>query len=356
MKKLILLVLILASFAHAEPKRGLDPLGLAKQDAKIIANQIDSDSAIGFLDVTFGDPYPNLQKIVATGKVSAVRVHLGDGTPMNHGCTDKLRDLQYLKKGAKRFKQFCDSHSNIECFISPWLEHGCKDKALVERWYDVLRTNAPAMRYVCSAYLGYCPSNVIIEKHGNTVSAPITSNDGASVYDSNTVQYRNSGSLLTLAWSNCDNGRTTGEKTFAPISKRVDWCNRFDYIQKVRLMRPPAPMPNVPGCKPFTGKELLKTNAEYYGKEKDDGRGNKPLLILPKQYSRISIQRLDGQEVACAKYYGPFSGGGYRHYVGSCSGDNPIQLMGKLTSEWGLAKAGNQCWYFNAIRRQGYYH
>ena len=354
---LIVLTLSFQGSVHAEPIRGLDLLGVAMMRAEVVAKEIDPNSALGFLDVTFGDPYPKLKKILDTGKIVAVRGHLGDGTVNGHICSNDERNLALLSPRAKKFAAFMSQYPNIKQYISPWLEHGCADPKLVNSWYDQLRKDAPQATLVCSAFRGYCPPNVLKDIHGNTGQGDVTSNDGASLFDADSVQYRNSGKVLTLGWTNCMNGRVTGEKSapLVPI-KRVDWCEEGDIKQAVKLMREPQAKPSVPGCVDISQKEILKTNAEYYGKGKDDGRGNKPMFITKNIYKRLSIQNLKGKEVGCMNYYGPFIDGRQRHYVGNCSKQTPIQLMDALGSEWGLMKAGKQCWYYNAIRREGSFH
>jgi len=355
--RLILLLAFICSSAVADPMYGHDVIILGGQ-SKNALSQIGEGRAIGFLDIL--NPYPNLEFLWNKKHPQAFRGHLIDGTVNGHACSGNATNLPMIRKAARKFQAFCDG-KNTKCFVSPVLEHGCKNKALVDKWFAILRKEAPRMQYVCSALNAYCPSNVLIEKHGNKTKADIVSNDGNSIYDGDTYTRTSNGmikdmqgSVITFAWSNCDNGRTTGEKVFVPISNRVNWCKPEDYQQKEKLLGLPDNMPSIEGCKPFKGKELLKTNAEYYGKT-DDGRGNKPLLILNKNYGRISIQKLDGKEVACAKYYGPFSGGGFRHYVGSCSGENPVELLKDFGGEWGLAKAGGKCWLVNAVRRQGFF-
>lgn len=370
MKKLLFVLLFLISCGPKEylpsptefktvplPTYGEDDLGLAKLNAADIRDNIDSGTALGWLEDTFGDAHPKAKKILDSDKIIKVRVHLGDGTVSNHGCTSKQKDLVLLNKKAKSLKKFSASYTNTQWYASPFLEHGCKDQNLVESWFKLLRNTLPTFKMVCSTYGGYCPSDVIPEKHGNNISGKILSNDGQSLYDSNSPKYRLAGDDIVFGWTNCKNGRTTGEDSFTPISKRVDWCTKDETLQTIRLLRAPEPMPNIAGCTSITAPETLKNNSEFYGKDKDDGRGNKPLLILKNKYSRISVRRIsDNKEVGCFKYYAPYSGGGYRHYMGNCSGQTPVKLMNQLGGEWGKAVSGNKCWLINAIRRQGTFH
>lgn len=339
-----------------EGKQGLDILGLAKHDANMIAQEIDNGTAIGYLDSTFGNPYPNLGALLASGKVPAIRGHLRDFTCYRGGrCPSgypSASDPRPVEEAAKRLSRFLGTHSGVTCYVSPALEHDVKDRKIVEKWYAILKRVVPSCIPVCSAFTGYCPSGVLVERHGNSGRADLRSNDGDSLFDSNSAAYRTSGRVLTFGWIPEFNGRVSGEKEFIAPLKRINWAGRDLVRQAVRVMRKPEPQP-VTKCKQIKAPELFKTNAEYYGKAKDDGRGNKGLWITSKAYPRIDIVALEGRSVGCLKYFGPFSGGGYRHYVGTCSGETPVGLMDKLGSEWGLLKAGGSCWLFNAIRRQG---
>lgn len=344
--------------AFAEGLQGLDVLILPKQNAKMIADEMDYDSAFGVLDIpSAGDYVPNLRTILESGKVVAVRTHLKDFTVYRSGRgTDSQFDTSFVGPRAKKFKNLMDHFPGIKPYCSPALEHDVKDKRTVSKWYEILRRVYPNCTPVCSAFTGFCPDGVLREKHGNTGTADIRSNDGDSLFDSNSVNFRVSGKYLSLGWFPECNGRVSGEKQYpGPPATRINWATRALVRQAVRVMRPMTPAPVVPGCEMIKAPDLFKTNAEYYGKGKDDGRGNKGLFIVHSKYPRIGIDSLFSSSVGCLKYYGPFDGGGYRHYVGHCSGQTPVELMDQLRSEWGLLRAGSKCWVFNAIRRMGYY-
>lgn len=343
--------------AVAEGKQGLDVLGLAKIDVRVLVQEIDYDTAIGFLDNTFGDPYPKLRVLLDSGKVSAYRGHLRDFTCYrNKVCpagTPDQHNTKIIRREAREFAAFAKGYPGIDCYVGPALEHDVKDKKTVDAWFRILREEVPQCKPVCSAFTGYCPPNVLREKHGNTGTADIRSNDGASLFDSNSADFRTSGKYLSLGWINEFNGRVTGEEPPIPMPKtRVNFAGRDLIRQAVRVMRAPQPRPEV-ACPVIKAPDLFKTNAEAYGKGKDDGRGNKGLWIHAKKYPKVQIETLAGRTVGCLAYYGTFSGGGFRHYVGSCSRQNPTDLMDALGSEWGILRAGGRCWLFNSIRRLG---
>lgn len=336
---------------------GLDLLGLAKTDAALVAREADNNSAVGFLDVTFGNPYPHLKILLTSGKFTKVRVHLVDYTCYrNKKClpgTLPESDVSRIKKRAKRFAEFMNQFPGVEQFVSPALEHDVKDEAVVRAWFNAIKVNAPRAKLVCSAFTGWCPAGAIKEKHGNSAKAAIVSNDGQSLFDSNSWEYRKHGTRLVFGWINAFNGRTSGEKTFTPPLKRVNWPTSDNIKQVVRILREPEPKPPS-GCQAVKAPELLKTNAEYYGKELDDGRGDKALFITEKKYQILKIFKVGStSEIGCLRYYGSFSGGGHRYYIGSCSKEAPTELMDELRSEWGELRGDGRCWLINSVRRLG---
>jgi hypothetical protein len=126
-------------------------------------------------------------------------------------------------------------------------------------------------------------------------------------------------------------------------------------------MAKPNPPPQCRSVRELSGGEIGKPNAEAYcNGVANDGRGNKPLLILKKSGQRgdkLKILNPAGKEVGCFGYYGPYDKPGlHRWYVGKCSDQKPYQLYKQLGGEWGFATlGGGACLRFNSIRRTGTY-
>lgn len=364
MKKLLILIsfLLLCSSAWAQHK-GLDLLGLAQLDVKMVAQEIDHGTSIGVLKSTFGNEEPNEQYLINTGKVDCFRVHLIDGTVNGHACSGNVTSLSVLRSRAQEAKRFFIDKNPGQCaYLSPVLEYGCRDKKIIDGWFKLLATEFPQFGVVCSPMKNeYCPPGILREMHGNKVNADgsptadFTSNDGNSLFDADSTKWQNTGRVMSLGWSYCANGRVSGEKPgdkVPPPTQRVNWCSRDEIRQLVRLMRPAQPKPAT-ACKDVPGNEIWKTNAEYYGKGKDDGRGNKPIFISKNKFSSFDVLTTGGKKVGCLKYFGTYQGGGYRSYMGSCSKQTPTQLMDALGQEWGIMKSSGQCYNINAIRRLG---
>lgn len=196
---------------------GLDLLGLARLELK---NHVyNSVQVVGVLDHTFGNPYP---KLVKFKHLKLIRVHLLNGTLNNHACAPRYTQLIRAKN---RLYQFSLNHPKIDIYASPSLEHGCTRKGVVHRWFSKLSKFIP----VCSAYKGYCPKNVLIEKHGANARGDIASNDGAALG-------KLRGKVINLLWHPCMNGRQGLGPEFLPPSERLGYCSKHQLHAVVQLL------------------------------------------------------------------------------------------------------------------------
>lgn len=357
MFKNFLFITICASSAIADPMYGYDILGLAMQPIQMIKEEFMDGYCIGALEGTFGDVVPALDNLLDTGKVQCMRVHLGNGPCKRNGnCGPgeiSPKNIKAIKDRALGIQALTVKYPRVKCYLSPYLEHDEKDKKLVNSWVKALKESAPDCRVVISAHTGYVPPNVLVEKHGNNAKGDVISNDGVSLFDSNSSKYRTGGKVIVFGWIHRFNLRVSGEKTFTQPRKRTNKVTRDNMIQVGRLLKPQEVKPNTQ-CKSISAPELWKTNAEDYGDKVNDPRGDKPLYISKNKVSKYSITTISGKVIGCAKYYGPYEGL-YRHYVGNCSGDSGVELMDKAKSEWILLKGGSKCYLANAIRRGGYW-
>lgn len=360
-RKVLILACFLAGTASSQDFYGQDILGLAMQDVGMVAKTLEQGQAIGVLAGTFGPTIKPLRRLLVTGKVPAFRAHLINGTCWRNRVCEagepRPNNIKAIRKRAKEYADLQAEFPNVKCFLSPVLEHDEKDKGLVLSWVRAIHDAAPQCEVVISAFSGWVPPGVLVERHGNDAKGDIISNDGESLFDSNSPKYRTGGRIMVLGWINRYNLRVTGEKTFTPPSKRKHKASKTDLIQAMRLLKPEWPKAQPPGTcqntRDLKDRELLKTNAEDYGN--GDARGNKPLFISKSKSQRMKILSPNGKEIGCTSYYGPYEAGYNRHYVGSCSGDSGVSLMDKANHEWVFVKDGNTCVRVNSIRRKGYY-
>jgi hypothetical protein len=228
---------LLALLLSTSSQKGLDVLALARTDPTILIDNVDNNYAIGVLDVSFGDPYPNLKLLLDSKKFTSVRMHLLNGTANNHRCVWPVNGTTELLKRAKKLKSFADNYPDIKWYVSPVLESGCISKPLINSWFDTLRKVSKTFIPVCSSIVGNCPRNVLIEIHGNDkVVADIRSNDGNSILDADMFYYNRSARKIRFGWIPCMNGRKPGQIN-PPLSGRQNWCKEADIKQVVKLLR-----------------------------------------------------------------------------------------------------------------------
>lgn len=368
MKKLIFILIFFLSInlSFAQGFRGVDTLALAKMDCKMVSEVIPPNTSIGVLDGTFGDPTPCLDKLISTGKVNAVRVHLLNGTCWRNNKCERGEpsptDTKALALRARRYNAFF-AQRGVMCYLSPVLEHDIKDRSKAEANINTVKQNAPNCAIVQSAFTGYRVPGILNEYHGNSASGDITSNDGNSLFDSNSPKYQNSGKVITFGWIHRFNFRVPGESVFVLPSKRTLAPSKDDFLQVFKLLQPEEKAPSRPPgvcrkVRKFEGIELSKTNADDHGT--GDVRDNKPVYLLKNRTNRMSLIDVTGKTIGCTINQGEYTPnkkrtGIYRHYEGLCSKLTPIGLMQRARSEWLYIKDGSTCLMLNAIRRKPYF-
>jgi len=356
--------------------QGYDVLALAKY-CKTFLNAPPLPAMSTLLN-TFGDPLPCVQKRINKGGMRVVQIDIRDATCFRNGVCPKgtppLDDWQVMRQGARQINKVATANSTVQFWVSPWLEHDIKSVETIRKGFAVVAKACPTCKLINSPVSGARPPEFPLELHGTKVRAFSVSGDGASMFDGdnlasdgNGFQHRASGSFSTFGWWNELNLRCTGEEHFTPVNLRTNLPTPAQFEQAYYVLQPEAPFPpNPPQCKSVRviapGAEIVKTNAEAYcNGQPTDSRGNKPLLIIKQPGSsgeRRDVLSSAGQVAGCFKYYGTYGElpGTHRWYMGNCSGQNPVQLMKALKSEWGFLKLNNgNCLRFNAIRRQGTY-
>lgn len=373
--------------ATAEPRaaklgtrvQGYDVIGLAKYcNVWLNAPRLP---AVSTLQRSFGNVIPCLRKGLDKGFLTDVQIDLRDATCFRNGVcppgTPELTDWNDMRKMIRNINaKLVTQYPQVTFWISPWLEHDIKNSTTVQRGMDIIRTACPTCRVINSPFTGVSVPNAPLEKHGTKVSAFAVSADGSSTFDGDNIkndgnhfEHRVAGADQTYAWWNELNGRCTGENFFVPIDRRTAWPELWQFRMAYKIFTTAEdPFPAVPPvCKTVVKinakqGEINKPTAEKYcNGGKDDGRGNKPLLILRKgglRGSKLDVYSPTGKKVGCFGYYGPFSEPGlHRWYMGNCSKQQGYKLYRDLgNQEWGYAHLGNgKCLRFNAIRREGKY-
>lgn len=359
---------------------GYDVLGLATYCRTFLsAPKLPAVSTLyGNGSGDFGDPFPCLEKRIAQGGIQKVQMDLVDATCVRNNVCPKgspsLPALSTVRARAKVLNAHAILHPEIEWWASPYLEQDIKDPAVINQACSTIHSVCPTCHCLNSPFTGARPSGIPVELHGTQSKAFSVSADGSSIFDGDTLkndgnnfQFRNAGTSQTYAWWNALNNRCTGEHSFTPIINRTERPEAWQFQLANHLMTTdedakPANPPQCKSVREVNGAEIVKPTAEKYcNGSKDDGRGNKPLLIIRKNGKRgdkLNVYNTTGTLVGCFAYFGPYTRPGtYRWYMGSCSGQNAWELYTDMKSqEWAFADLGNgQCLRFNTVRRMGVY-
>lgn len=376
-------------------KVGYDVLAVAKYCPTFLqAPKLPQMSTV--MDI-FGDPLPCVEQRIALGGITDIQIDLRDATcfrgakcPPN---TPSLTDWRVMEALARRVNVLAVKYKTINWWVSPYLEQDINSEATIRTACTTALRGCPSCKCINAPISGARPSGIPIELHGTKVKAFAVSADGSSVFDADTTanegggvridagqgsevddvydaanafQFRFAGTNQTYAWWNELNLRCTGEKTFVPIVERTIRPLPYQFQVAYKLMTSkedaiPAAPPYCRSVRRVSGGEIVKPFAENYcNRDKDDGRGNKPLLIIKKGGSRgnrMNVLNSRGKIVACYSYYGTYTVPGlHRWYAGSCNGMTSWDMYQALGQEWGYADLGNgQCLLFNSLRRGGTY-
>jgi len=292
---------------------GLDFLGIGKY-GKIATDEFPDNFALGaFTNVSgFGDALPAIEGVLKTGRCPEVRLHL-------HWEDDhkkKSDTFKKIEKEAKRVGAFFSKFPNIERKCSGWCEHTLSAQDAVQLRNIVMNHMPSGVQYVNSPWIkgGGKTIDGINEIHGNK-EKPLSgaynySYDGQSSVDANVETDKNK-------YKDCDtfylwipqfNGRlTTEDKT--PRDKRKAWPNSKQIDSVIYLSTPSQ----VDGKMPKG--YIFKTHADQHTTPAEP-RASKPVLIAPVKASKAELICSNGQVVGTLNYFGSFTGGGYRYYLG----------------------------------------
>lgn len=370
----MLFVLCMSAITRAEePIYGYDTLGMAKYCDKVL--KAPSLPSLSSLMNTFGNSLNCIEKLAKQNKekFQYLQMDLIDATCWrNNNCAPgvpKPTDYKIIEARAREVKVTCDiirQHYNpdFECWVSFALEHDVKNCRDVQKAIDASLKGCPTCKAIQSPFSGCVVPNVPVERHGNKVKSFSVSNDGESIFDSKSGEYRKNGLKFVYAWFGEMNGRPTGLDHWIPPKQRTCWPTSDLMRQAYLVLQPPElPRSEAPtACKNTVNvkePEILKTNAEAYNPcPHPDPRGNKPLWITKlkgKKGDKLDVLSQEGKKIACFKYYGTFSAPGmHRWYMGDCSGQTPVQLFDAANGEWAfIRKPDGNCVRFNTIRRGG---
>lgn len=272
--------------------------------------------AAGFFADTFGNCFPVIDKLCATGRCPLVRVH---GPWTNHSYNPKLHDkaifAAFDKVRALRVK-----YPHIKFQFSPVCESDGRGKAWQEL-FNKLYSIDNAIQLVCSIYRGEHVRPYLLEIHGNKPAPSVPFQygyDGKSTVDSNVEEDKKTYRKAKVFWLwhpsfnlkykvklSGDESAQVYKNDTAPPKERH--CKpTVELIQSLEAL---APNKGKPVLKP---RNLWKSHADRHDTPPEP-RAYKPVLISPVKADQAFL--MDGAVVvAKSSKREPYNDGRWRYY------------------------------------------
>lgn len=282
---------------------GIDYLGGAKFE-KVILDEHPAGWAAGFFANTFGDAFPVIKKLLATGRCPLVRIQLLWSD--THAFGD--RDIAIITKEAKKCEALKQQFPDVVVEVSPFCEHNVKNP---DKYLDIVVANAPSCRPVNTVWQGALSKKYKNEVHGNKKGVPAGSYnfsyDGQSCVDANVEadKKKYSGSEVFFFWAPQCNGKLKLEDK-TPRPQRKAWPTSRQVDSWIALH-------HVKGETKLPRDWLYKSHSDQHTVP-PSGKDQKPVWICPTKASEIILRTRNGQIIDRARYFGTFQGGGYRYY------------------------------------------
>ena len=288
---------------------GLDLLGLSRFPDLALREQPAGWSIGCFGSGVFGNPYPALDRILATGRVPRVRVQCLWSDSHSFGPADLPRAIAEAKKLAPLIGKY----PNVEFRVSPYCEHRLSGRDITQVLAAVQKVvpTAVMVNAPCPGHRVYLPG-VVNELHG-AETGPVPSGrvdfsfDGTPCVDADVEAFKRKYANAETFYFHEPrfNGRwEDNDKT--PRPDRKGWPDSALIDSVIYLHRDK-------GAARLAKGWLYKSHSENKGS--GDARAEKPVLIGPVKTREVRLVCDNGQVADVLRYYGPYSGGGFRYYA-----------------------------------------
>jgi len=327
---------------------GLDYLGGAKF-GDLLVREHPEGWAAGFFANTFGNAWPVIEQLLATGRCPRVRIHaIWDDA---HKYNPRVHD-PVINKELQRANTLKAKFPNVHVQFSPFCEHTIKGqqlKDLLNRCGDASRN----VEIVNCPYTGDLSERFMNEVHGShAVPAPKFgayqySYDGTSCVDADVEKdkAKHQRAQVFYFWHPAFNGKLNGnDKTPRPQRKAWPTAQLIDSI--IYLHRPAGEVR-------LDSKHIWKSHADRHSTPPEP-RAYKPVFITPVKAKRVELVADNGQVVATMPYYGPFETSKHRYYLGEYGyiiAEKAKRIHGKPTLK--VVANGKQIGIVNAAYRAG---
>jgi hypothetical protein len=283
---------------------GLDYLGGARY-GDLIVREHPEGWAAGFFANTFGNAWPVIEKLLATGRCPRVRIHaVWDD---RHQYRPKEHDPIIIRE-SKKAGALAQKFTSVHVQFSPFCEHNMTAEQASAVHLKVLNTPGTGFLFlVNSVYKGAILKHVINEVHG-THKKPSNggynySFDGLSSVDADaeSIKRQYADAQTFYFWVPQFNLRkNTNDATPRPQRKAVPTGALIDSV--IYLHRDK-------GETKLDRKHLWKSHGDQHSVPVPEPRAHKPVFITPVDAKRIELVADNGQVVAVMPRAGKFTDG-----------------------------------------------
>lgn len=264
----------------------------------------------GFFDKTFGNCWPAIDKLAASGKCPLIRIH---GPWTNHAYNPAQHDKD-IYAGLAKTKQMAEKYPRVEFQYSPVCESDGRGATWRRLFSDLKQLAGTRVVIVCSVYKGEILPGFLAEIHGNH-AVPYGEYqygyDGTNTVDSNVQgdKERHGRARAIFFWHPAFNLKyktKLGDKSKeAPNVWKNDTSPPKERVCKptVELILSLAVLASDKGPAKLKPRNLWKSHADRHNTPIED-RAYKPVLISP---NRSTVARLvDENGIVIAKSGPPF--------------------------------------------------
>lgn len=277
----------------------LDYLGGAKYKKTILDTHPPGWGA-GFFAETFGNAYPLVDALAATGTCPAIRIHLLWSDTHKFG--DK--DIPEVRRLAKKYEALAKKYSTVKFYLSPFCEHNLANPG---KYLRIVEVEAPSCIPVNTPWKGAMTKRYKNELHGNQKRmCDIYSFDGMPCVDADVEQFkaRYQDNELFFFWTSQCNGRKNPSDP-TPRPERKAWPTP-DLLKSLVALSEPR------GATSLPRSWIWKSHADQH-LTPPEPRALKPVLISPLKVERFQLI-YRGKVIATSDKAQPFEDGRWRYY------------------------------------------
>jgi len=292
---------------------GIDYLGGAAFGDLVIKSHPEGWAA-GFFAQEFGNAFPVVRKLAATGKAPTIRVHALWDAGHRYGSAEQIKAV---RANLRKMCSIAKSNPKVRFLFSPYCEHNLT-AAEMEKTLNVCKTviknqGISNIELVNCIWKGQEVKGVINEIHGDHATPKgnyIFSFDGLDCYNANTQQFKKKHAKADVFffWTISMNLKKKDSEKIS-VAERLarSYRPKAVHIEAMIAMKAPKGKTNVPAS------VTIKPMSEDCG----DLKSNKLLVLLKGKFKEVKLIRNNKKqtEIETLKRYDPPTGEFYRYYA-----------------------------------------